>query len=64
MGKRLSVLMIDAVNARHVGNYTCKAKNLWASSIYTAQLLVNGIAKTNSYVQHMNVNYLFVVFLL
>ncbi|KAL7736494.1 hypothetical protein ACLKA6_019693 [Drosophila palustris] len=41
MGKRLSVLMIDAVNARHVGNYTCKAKNLWASSSYTAQLLVN-----------------------
>lgn len=42
MGKRLSVLMIDAVNARHVGNYTCKARNLWASSVYTAQLFVNG----------------------
>lgn len=42
MGKRLSVLMIDSVNARHVGNYTCKAKNLWAASSYTAQLIVNG----------------------
>ncbi|KRF98082.1 uncharacterized protein Dwil_GK22019, isoform AS [Drosophila willistoni] len=41
MGKRLSVLMIDAVNARHVGNYTCKARNLWASTAYTAQLIVN-----------------------
>ncbi|XP_030242124.1 Down syndrome cell adhesion molecule-like protein Dscam2 isoform X23 [Drosophila navojoa] len=41
MGKRLSVLMIDAVNARHVGNYTCKARNLWASAVYTAQLFVN-----------------------
>uniref|UniRef100_A0A1A9V521 Ig-like domain-containing protein n=1 Tax=Glossina austeni TaxID=7395 RepID=A0A1A9V521_GLOAU len=42
MGKRLSVLMIDSVNARHVGNYTCKARNLWASTMYTAQLIVNG----------------------
>lgn len=42
MGKRLSVLMIDAVSARHVGNYTCKARNLWASAVYTAQLTVNG----------------------
>nr|NP_001246179.1 down syndrome cell adhesion molecule 1, isoform BU [Drosophila melanogaster]AFH07934.1 down syndrome cell adhesion molecule 1, isoform BU [Drosophila melanogaster] len=41
MGKRLSVLMIDAVSARHVGNYTCKARNLWASAVYTAQLTVN-----------------------
>uniref|UniRef100_A0A1A9WR31 Ig-like domain-containing protein n=1 Tax=Glossina brevipalpis TaxID=37001 RepID=A0A1A9WR31_9MUSC len=39
MGKRLSVLMIDSVNARHVGNYTCKARNLWASTAYTAQLI-------------------------
>lgn len=43
MGKRLSVLMIDSVNARHAGNYTCKARNLWASASYTAELVVNGI---------------------
>ena len=43
MGKRLSVLMIDSVNARHAGNYSCNARNQWAFSSYHAQLVVNGI---------------------
>lgn len=42
MGKRLSVLMIDSVNARHAGNYTCRARNLWASTQYSAFLHING----------------------
>lgn len=61
MGKRLSVLMIDAVSARHVGNYTCKARNLWASAVYTAQLIVNGIGHQPpgawAFVQHFNASF-------
>jgi len=41
-GKRLSVLSIDAVAARHAGEYTCTASNKAGASSHTAALAVNG----------------------
>ncbi|XP_036142527.1 Down syndrome cell adhesion molecule-like protein Dscam2 isoform X38 [Monomorium pharaonis] len=40
-GKRLSVLSIDAVAARHAGEYTCTASNKAGASSHTAALAVN-----------------------
>lgn len=40
--KRLSVLAIDAVAARHAGEYTCTASNKAGASSHTAALAVNG----------------------
>jgi len=40
--KRISSLTIDAVNAHHVGEYTCLAKNKAAKVNHTAVLNVNG----------------------
>ncbi|XP_029175732.1 Down syndrome cell adhesion molecule-like protein Dscam2 isoform X18 [Nylanderia fulva] len=40
-GKRLSVLSIDAVAARHAGEYTCTASNKAGASSHTAVLAVN-----------------------
>ncbi|PBC29921.1 Titin [Apis cerana cerana] len=39
--KRLSVLAIDAVAARHAGEYTCTASNKAGASSHTAALAVN-----------------------
>lgn len=41
-GKRLSVLSIDAVAARHAGEYTCTASNKAGAASHTAALAVNG----------------------
>lgn len=43
MGKRLSILNIDAVNARHAGNYTCVASNLAGAVDQSDLLIVNGL---------------------
>lgn len=43
MGKRMSILAIEAVSWRHVGNYTCVARNIAGESEFTAPLLVNGM---------------------
>nr|NP_001036523.1 down syndrome cell adhesion molecule 1, isoform J [Drosophila melanogaster]ABI31074.1 down syndrome cell adhesion molecule 1, isoform J [Drosophila melanogaster] len=40
-GKRNSVLSIDSVQARHAGNYSCRAKNHAAAVNYTTSLIVN-----------------------
>lgn len=42
MGKKGSVLMIESVNGRHAGNYTCKASNSAGSETHSATLVVNG----------------------
>lgn len=42
LGKRLSVLNIDAVSAEHAGNYTCSASNLAGAYEHTSALRVNG----------------------
>lgn len=42
LGKRLSVLNIDAVSGPHAGNYTCTASNLAGQVEHTASLSVNG----------------------
>lgn len=43
--KRLSQLTIDSVQASHMGEYTCYAKNKAGQSSHTAVLNVNGIFK-------------------
>lgn len=40
--KRVSVLTIDAVSARHAGEYTCTASNAAGGTSYTTSLAVNG----------------------
>lgn len=45
MGKRNSVLTIDSVTDRHVGNFTCRASNIATTANYTAELIVNGTSK-------------------
>lgn len=42
LGKRLSVLNIDAVSGEHSGNYTCSASNLAGANEHTSALRVNG----------------------
>ncbi|XP_071627837.1 Down syndrome cell adhesion molecule 1 isoform X8 [Temnothorax longispinosus] len=39
--KRVSLLTIDAVTARHVGEYTCTASNVAGGTSYSASLAVN-----------------------
>lgn len=41
-GNKLSVLNIEAVKARHRGNYTCYAKNKAGVAKHSAYLSVNG----------------------
>lgn len=41
-GKRINVLMIDSLKAKHAGNYTCWAKNGAGIIEHTSQLIVNG----------------------
>ncbi|XP_058055436.1 cell adhesion molecule Dscam2 [Anopheles bellator] len=41
IGRRAKALTIDAVTARHAGNYTCEASNIADVVQYTATLLVN-----------------------
>lgn len=40
--QKLSLLNIDAVKARHRGNYTCYAKNKAGVSQHSAFLFING----------------------
>lgn len=41
-GKRINVLMIESLKAKHAGNYTCLASNEAGSVEYTSELIVNG----------------------
>ncbi|KAI4460603.1 basigin related [Holotrichia oblita] len=41
VGKKVSVLSIDAVQAEHSGKYTCKATNWAGSAYYTTKLIIN-----------------------
>lgn len=40
--KRLSVLAIDSVTAKHAGEYTCTASNRAGATSHSAHLAVNG----------------------
>ena len=42
-GKRICMLSIDAVKARHRGNYSCMVSNKAGSTQYSAQLAINGL---------------------
>lgn len=41
-GKRINVLMIDSLKAKHAGNYTCLAENAGGVFELTSELIVNG----------------------
>lgn len=41
--QKISILAIDAVKARHRGNYTCYAQNNGGTSQFSAYLNVNGL---------------------
>lgn len=41
-GNKLSVLNIEAVKARHRGNYTCYASNRAGTTSHSAYLAING----------------------
>ncbi|KAF7411847.1 hypothetical protein HZH66_000743 [Vespula vulgaris] len=41
-GKRVSLMTIEAVSARHAGEYTCTASNAAGATSYSAVLAVNG----------------------
>ncbi|KRT85355.1 Immunoglobulin, partial [Oryctes borbonicus] len=43
VGRKVSVLTIDAVQAEHSGKYTCKATNWAGSAYYTTGLTINGV---------------------
>lgn len=43
LAERVSLLMIGAVDPRHVGNYTCVASNAAAAASYSAPLAVKGV---------------------
>ncbi|XP_055624204.1 cell adhesion molecule Dscam2 isoform X46 [Toxorhynchites rutilus septentrionalis] len=41
VGRRSKILSIDSVDAKYVGNYTCKATNVASSVYHSAELAVN-----------------------
>lgn len=45
--KRVSLLTIDAVTARHAGEYTCTAGNVAGGTSYSASLAVNGTTSSH-----------------
>jgi Immunoglobulin domain len=45
---KVSMLTIDAVKARHRGNYTCHAHNKAGISQHSAFLFINGLSKTSN----------------
>ena len=48
--KRVSVLTIDAVTARHAGEYTCSVSNAAGGTSYSASLAVNGTRTMSQYI--------------
>lgn len=46
ISQRGIALNIDAVSAKHIGNYTCIGRNSAGSASYTAHLFVNGLFQT------------------
>jgi hypothetical protein len=42
IGSRTSILMINSVTHKHMGNYTCKSSNKAGGASHTASLRVNG----------------------
>lgn len=41
-GKRINVLMIESLKAKHAGTYTCMAANAAGVFQHTSELIVNG----------------------
>lgn len=45
MTHKVSMLAIDALKARHRGNYTCYASNAGGTAYHSAYLAINGLNK-------------------
>lgn len=45
--KRVSLLTIDGLSARHAGEYTCTASNAAGGTSYSSSLAVNGTKNHN-----------------
>lgn len=45
-GKRVNVLLIESLQAKHAGNYTCRAENNAGSVEHSAELVVIGSEHT------------------
>lgn len=41
-GKRINILMIDSVSAKHAGNFTCIVENAAGIAYHSAELIVIG----------------------
>lgn len=41
-GKRINVLMIESLKAKHAGNYSCIAENAAGTVVHSSELIVNG----------------------
>lgn len=41
-GKRIHVLMIESLKAKHAGNYSCIANSIAGTAEHTSELIVNG----------------------
>jgi Immunoglobulin I-set domain len=48
---KVSMLTIEAVKARHRGNYTCFAKNKAGVSQHSAYLAINGLKKVHYFLR-------------
>lgn len=48
-GKRIHVLMIEAVRAKHAGNYTCSVENSAGIVEHSSQLIVDGLNRCYHY---------------
>lgn len=44
-GKRIYVLIIESVKAKHAGNYTCLAENAAGIAEHSSRLIVNGLKR-------------------
>lgn len=50
--RHIYVLAIEAVDARHSGNYTCIGRNAAGAAKYTTDLIVNGLSNVNYEIAH------------
>lgn len=49
IGKKISVLTIDAVSEAHIGDYECEAHNNAGRATHSSRLLVNGLSGYTKY---------------
>jgi hypothetical protein len=58
-GQKVSMLSIEAVKARHRGNYTCHAQNKAGTASQSAYLAINGDSKIQTIKKASNLQFVF-----